>query len=376
MPSKSARTRKSTNRKPTSRAVRDRSSPHPPTPTQNPVQMASPDQLQQIDPQLFALENTQAGEGMDNSITVNSSVERQFSPFSDAYESPSAPADTGEPEPEPDSQDPVIDPEQQDEDEANTKFAWTFEMEEALFNELVHQVELGKRADSGFKKDAWIAALTAVEAVTTRQDITLQRCKNKVESFKKYWRGFNTLRDQSGFGYNEETGLIEAPNNVWTELLKVSKAILLINIITFLTFISIDQNLNGIGRTVYITEINLIHCLKSLLQQESLQLVPANLFVTAKLFLYHRNGVENVEILYKRPPRIPMRERKHEHNSKRQRQTLMPPLSEFQALSKSDRTQRTLSNVQLSYYNKTILYDSHQMSLIKLLMFLQTSLKP
>jgi hypothetical protein len=96
MPSKSARTRKSTNRKPTSRAVRDRSSPHPPIPTQNPVQMASPDQLQQIDPQLFALENTQAGEGMDNSITVNSSVERQFSPFSDAYESPSAPpADTG-----------------------------------------------------------------------------------------------------------------------------------------------------------------------------------------------------------------------------------------------------------------------------------------
>lgn len=226
MPSKSARTRRSTNRKPTSLAVRDRSYPHTPIPTQNLVQIASPDQLQQIDPQLFALENTQASEGIDDTITVKP-VDKQFSPFSDGYESPSSPpADTGEPEP--DSQDPVIDPQQQDEDEANTKFAWTFEMEEALFTELVHQVELGKRADSGFKKDAWIAALTAVEAVTTRQDITLLRCKNKVESFKKYWRGFNTLRDQSGFGYNEETGLIEASNNVWTELFKVSKAILLI----------------------------------------------------------------------------------------------------------------------------------------------------
>jgi hypothetical protein len=101
---------------------------------------------------------------------------------------------------------------------------------------------------------------------------------------------------------------------------------------------SIDQNLNGIGGTVYITEINLIHCLKSLLQQESLQLVLANLFLTAKLFPFYRKGVENVEILYKRPLRIPMIERKYEHNSKRQRQSLMLPLNEFQALFKSDTT--------------------------------------
>src|SRR5258708_39976767 len=108
MPSKSARTRRSTNRKPTSLAVRDRSYPHTPIPTQSLVQMTSPDQLQQIDPQLFALENTQASEDIDNTITVKP-VDKQFSPFSDGYESPSSPpADTGEPEP--DSQDPVIDP--------------------------------------------------------------------------------------------------------------------------------------------------------------------------------------------------------------------------------------------------------------------------
>jgi hypothetical protein len=82
-------------------------------------------------------------------------------------------------------------------------------MKEALFHELVHQVELGKRIDSGFKKDAWIAALASVEAVTTGRDIKPPRCKNKVESVKKYWRGFNILRDQSGFSYNKEIGLIE-----------------------------------------------------------------------------------------------------------------------------------------------------------------------
>jgi hypothetical protein len=39
---------------------------------------------------------------------------------------------------------------------------------------------------------------------------------------KGYWKGFNWLRDQSGFGYNEETGLIEAPYNVWENVIKVS----------------------------------------------------------------------------------------------------------------------------------------------------------
>jgi hypothetical protein len=94
-------------------------------------------------------------------------------------------------------------------------------MEEALFNELIHQDELGKRADSGFKKEAWTAVLAEVYKRTT-QKFTVERCKNKVDIMRTYWRGFNYLKNQSGFGFNEKTGLIEASDEVWKELLKVS----------------------------------------------------------------------------------------------------------------------------------------------------------
>jgi hypothetical protein len=43
-----------------------------------------------------------------------------------------------------------------------------------------------------------------------------------VDIMRTYWRGFNYLKNQSGFGFNEKTGLIEASDEVWKELLKVS----------------------------------------------------------------------------------------------------------------------------------------------------------
>jgi Myb/SANT-like DNA-binding protein len=101
------------------------------------------------------------------------------------------------------------------------KITWTFKMEEALVNELVQQVEQGKRADSGYKKEAWAAAITQVEHATSRV-VTLEQCKNKIDTMKGHWRLFNWLKEQSGFGYNDETGLIEAPHNVWENAIKVS----------------------------------------------------------------------------------------------------------------------------------------------------------
>jgi hypothetical protein len=41
-------------------------------------------------------------------------------------------------------------------------------MVDTLLNELLHQVELGKRADSGFKKEAWIACIVAIEDIQSQ----------------------------------------------------------------------------------------------------------------------------------------------------------------------------------------------------------------
>jgi hypothetical protein len=99
-------------------------------------------------------------------------------------------------------------------------------MEKLLFHTLLEQVNNGKRADSGFKREAWIACCLAIEAVTT-QLVTVDKCKAKADAMKALWREFTWLRDQSGFGYNEETGLITAGETAWRDIIKVILLILL-----------------------------------------------------------------------------------------------------------------------------------------------------
>jgi hypothetical protein len=103
-------------------------------------------------------------------------------------------------------------------------FRWTFEMEEILFFTLLEQVDIGKRADSRFKKEAWIACCNAVTDATG-QLITVEKCKNKMEAMKASWRELNWLREQSGFGWNENTGLVQAGDQAWKDIIKVSDTI-------------------------------------------------------------------------------------------------------------------------------------------------------
>jgi hypothetical protein len=78
-----------------------------------------------------------------------------------------------------------------------------------LFHTLLEQVNIGKRVDSGFKKEAWIACCTTINT-TTDQVVTIDKCKGKADTMKGLWREFNWLKDQSRFGYDDNTGLIIA----------------------------------------------------------------------------------------------------------------------------------------------------------------------
>jgi hypothetical protein len=98
---------------------------------------------------------------------------------------------------------------------------WTTEMEALMYSTLCIQVELGKRADSGFKKDAWQAVCTAILS-TYKVLVSTKQCKSKVDSQKLLWREYNSLKDQSGFGINESTGLIEAGEQAWRDVIVVS----------------------------------------------------------------------------------------------------------------------------------------------------------
>ncbi len=60
-------------------------------------------------------------------------------------------------------------------------------MEEIVFHTLLDQVEIGKRADSGFKKEAWTACSDVIRS-TSGQFVSIEKCKNKVEEMKLLWR--------------------------------------------------------------------------------------------------------------------------------------------------------------------------------------------
>jgi Myb/SANT-like DNA-binding protein len=223
---KSTRIKKPSNREPKSLAIT--------TPIRTRVPPSSPDQLQQvIDPQILELDAQQLIELAqpddlpndlpDNTQQVSWSRSPGYnSPIDDSQSS----VDDSQP-PVENSQPPVNNSQQLEEelDDKGKVFAWTFELEELMFNELIRQVvDLGKRADSGFKKEAWKEVVIHIQSETGHQ-ISIDRCKNKVDTLKGYWRGFNYLKDQSGFGYNEEKGLFEAEDHVWNAIIRVSNMI-------------------------------------------------------------------------------------------------------------------------------------------------------
>ena len=101
---------------------------------------------------------------------------------------------------------------------------WTIEMEATMYSTLCIQVQLGKRADSGFKKEAWQAVNKAI-LEASGVIITTKQCKSKADAQKALWREFNWLKDQSGFGIDRETGLITARDQAWRDVIAISNSI-------------------------------------------------------------------------------------------------------------------------------------------------------
>jgi Myb/SANT-like DNA-binding domain len=65
-----------------------------------------------------------------------------------------------------------------------TQLSWTLEMKEALLETLLEQCRAGKRADSGFKKEAWVEVVQKVQAVIRQSPpliLTVSQCKSKAD---------------------------------------------------------------------------------------------------------------------------------------------------------------------------------------------------
>jgi hypothetical protein len=100
---------------------------------------------------------------------------------------------------------------------------WTLEMHTTLLESLVEQCRAGKRADSGFKKEAWIAVLIAVQVVYSGPiRIQESQAKTRIDWCKGLWKEWCSLEENSGFGWDEPTQLFTAEDSVWKAYLAVS----------------------------------------------------------------------------------------------------------------------------------------------------------
>jgi hypothetical protein len=107
-------------------------------------------------------------------------------------------------------------------DDQPDRIEWTPEMIHTLFLELLEQAQDGKRADSGFKKEAWDSVLREVQEVYIGPYlIPLYKVKQKEQTFKGYYKDWKFLRDQSGFGWDEETRMITASEQAWNDICAV-----------------------------------------------------------------------------------------------------------------------------------------------------------
>jgi hypothetical protein len=88
---------------------------------------------------------------------------------------------------------------------------------------LCEQVRLGKRADSAFKKEAWQAVLPNIQAHISQTDdqgnlrvVSQAQASNKTSDFKALFVEWRTLKEASGIGWDDETGLPAASDDWWS----------------------------------------------------------------------------------------------------------------------------------------------------------------
>ncbi|ETI42396.1 hypothetical protein F442_12389 [Phytophthora nicotianae P10297] len=82
------------------------------------------------------------------------------------------------------------------------------------------QAQAGKRADSGFKKEAWTEALAAFNN-RFQTKLSRQQIKSKLTALKGIYTSIKAMLDASGFGWDDERHVVLVHDSVWDDYVKV-----------------------------------------------------------------------------------------------------------------------------------------------------------
>ncbi|KAG3081147.1 hypothetical protein PI124_g18737 [Phytophthora idaei] len=78
---------------------------------------------------------------------------------------------------------------------------------------------LGKRADSGFKKEAWVAVHEAINEQFSKE-LTIQQIKTRVQTLKSEYTTISHMQQALGFGWDPNHSVVIVHDDVWERYVK------------------------------------------------------------------------------------------------------------------------------------------------------------
>ncbi|XBH98994.1 hypothetical protein VPH35_128426 [Triticum aestivum] len=96
----------------------------------------------------------------------------------------------------------------------NTRAKWSHQMKLFLVRLLKDYDVPGFRTHNAWSKEAWTNIVSRLNQ-RFDQSFTLNQVKQKEQDLKRDYRNVKELLDQSGFGWDKDRKMVDAPDNVW-----------------------------------------------------------------------------------------------------------------------------------------------------------------
>ncbi|KAF4032724.1 Myb/SANT-like DNA-binding domain [Phytophthora infestans] len=97
---------------------------------------------------------------------------------------------------------------------AAARASWDLDMDVFLVEAMTDQEKAGKRADSGFKKEAWVAVHESMNE-RFNKELTIQQIKTRVQTLKSKYTTISHMLRVSGFGWDTNHNVVLVHDDVW-----------------------------------------------------------------------------------------------------------------------------------------------------------------
>ncbi|POM71939.1 hypothetical protein PHPALM_11429 [Phytophthora palmivora] len=88
-----------------------------------------------------------------------------------------------------------------------------------LIESMTYQARAGKRSDSGFKKEAWVAVTAAINQ-KFGLELVKQQIKSRLQTLKGKYTAVSGMLSASGFGWDPVRNVVLVHDDVWEDYVK------------------------------------------------------------------------------------------------------------------------------------------------------------